>query len=78
MAQINGVQLNSSFGRDFGLLYSYVPDNNISTDAGTTVQSDKFNMLRASFRDSRSESAPQQFKNIVTNNNVGKTLDYSI
>ena len=78
MAQINGVQLNSSFGRDFGLLYSYVPDNNISTDGRTTVQSDKFNMLRASFQDSRTESAPRQFKNIVTNNNIGKTLDYSV
>lgn len=75
---INGVQLNSSFGRDFGLLYGYLPENNISTDAQTTVKSDKFNTQRANFQDSKSESIPMQFKNIITDNNVGRKIDISV
>ncbi len=78
MSQLNGVQLNSSLGRDFNLLYGHILGNDISTDAGITVNSDKFNSMRASFQDTKPENTPQQFKNIVTDNNVGKRLDLSV
>ena len=77
-SQLNGVQLNNTFGRDFGLLYSHIPGYGNSTDANISVNSDKYNYTRASFQDTKSENIPMQFKNIVVNNNVGKRLDISV
>lgn len=61
-SQFFGVQLNSSFGRDFGLLYGHIAANDIATDAGVTVSSDMYNNVRASFQDSKSESVPSNLK----------------
>ena len=80
-SQINGVQLNNKIGTNFDLMYGNIEGNDFSFAQKMTVKSDLFNnMFRASFKDTKSESVPQQMQNIatITSPNVGKKLDLSV
>ena len=79
-SQINGIQLNSKIGINPDILYGHIQGNDYGPDTGRiTVNSDAaVRQFRLSFQDTRTEAAPHQMKNIVTDNNVGKKLDLSI
>jgi len=78
--QINGVQLSNKFGTNFDMMYGNIQGNDVSFAQKLTVESDLYNNLRASFKDTKSESAPKQMQNLatITNPNIGKKLDLSV
>ena len=80
-SQINGIQLNNKYGINLDMLYGHIQGNDFTPDASkmATTNSDVgVRAFRLSFQDTKTEKTPQQMKNIVTDNNVGKKLDLSI
>ena len=80
-SQINGIQLNNKLGTNLDMLYGHIQGNDFTPDISqmATTNSDVgVRAFRLSFQDTRTEKTPQQMKNIVTDNNVGKKLDLSI
>ncbi len=80
-SQINGIQLNNKFGINLDMLYGHIQGNDFTPDISqmTTTNTDVgMRAFRLSFQDTKTEKTPQQMKNIVTDNNVGKKLDLSI
>ncbi len=79
MAGEFALQFNTKAFSDPSLTYGTNPAFEMNASSFPTTNSDmSIRQFRLGFQDTKAESAPHQMQNIVSDNRVGRKLDFSI